>query len=145
MFKLPKMSYGYETLEPYIDARTMDVHYNGHHAGYVKNLNAVVERYPELAKKSLVWLLQNLNQFSEDIRVVVQNNGGGHYNHTFWWPQLKKNDGALPRGLLMEYIERDYHTEPRQSYNERSPTVSRSRCMGACVLSEVPKQEGFVH
>ncbi|ODN30056.1 superoxide dismutase [Fervidobacterium thailandense] len=109
MFKLPEMGYGYETLEPYIDARTMDVHYNGHHAAYVKNLNAAIEKYPEFAEKPLVWLLQNLDKLPEDIRTTVRNNGGGHYNHTFWWPQLKKNDGALPDGLLKEYIERDFH------------------------------------
>lgn len=87
----------------------MDVHYNGHHAGYVKNLNAAIEKYPKLAGKPFVWLLQNLNQLPEDIRTVVRNNGGGHYNHAFWWPKLKKNDGELPKGLLMEYIEHDYH------------------------------------
>lgn len=105
--ELPKLAYNYDALEPHIDAQTMEIHYSKHHQAYVNNLNAALEKHPEI-KMTLEELLLNLDKLPEDIRGAVRNNGGGHYNHTFFWPLLKKNDGALPHGKIKELIERDF-------------------------------------
>lgn len=83
--KLPELPYKYNALEPYIDSTTMYIHYNNHHAAYVSNLNKALEKYPELQKKSVLELMQNLNELPMDIQTTVRNNGGGHYNHTLFW------------------------------------------------------------
>lgn len=87
-YSLPKLSYSYDALEPYIDAVTMNIHYNNHHATYVNNLNNALKDYPELMKKDIADLLRGLNNVPESIRTVVRNNGGGHYNHTLFWSLL---------------------------------------------------------
>ena len=94
MFKLPELPYAYDALEPYIDARTMEIHYTKHHQTYIDNLNAALKEHPELQAKSLSDLLSDLNALPEKIRTAVRNNGGGDYNHTFFWPLMTKN--ALP-------------------------------------------------
>lgn len=86
---LPKLNYGYDSLEPHIDARTMEIHHFKHHAAYVNNLNAALNDYPELSDKSAEDLIRNLNQIPEKIRTAVRNNGGGHVNHSFFWNILK--------------------------------------------------------
>lgn len=125
MFKLPDLGYSYDALEPYIDARTMEVHYNGHHGAYVKNLNAAIERYPELSEKPVTWLLSNLELVPEDVRTVVRNNGGGHYNHTFWWPQLLKNENGLPSGELLYDLEKTFGS--LESFKEEFKKVAMAR------------------
>ncbi len=97
MFKLPELPYAFDALEPYIDARTMEIHYTGHHAAYVKNLNEALNDYPKLQEKSLTDLLSDLNALPEKVRTSVRNNAGGDYNHTFFWPLMTKN--ALPGPL----------------------------------------------
>lgn len=87
-YKLPALNFGYADLEPYIDSTTMYVHYNNHHAAYTKNLNAALEKYPELYKKNILELFRNLDQLPADIQTSVRNNGGGYYNHTFFWSVL---------------------------------------------------------
>jgi len=94
MFKLPDLPYAYDALEPYIDARTMEIHYTKHHQGYVDNLNAALKEHPGLQAKSLTDLLVDLNALPEKIRTAVRNNGGGDYNHTLFWQLMTKN--ALP-------------------------------------------------
>ncbi|MBE3595976.1 MAG: superoxide dismutase [Hydrogenibacillus sp.] len=108
MFELPPLPYPYDALEPYIDAKTMEVHYNGHHGAYVKNLNAALEKHPEWQGKTIEELLKSLDQLPEDIRTAVRNNGGGHYNHAFWWPMLKKNEGGKPTGKLAQAIDEQF-------------------------------------
>ncbi|MBE3594023.1 MAG: superoxide dismutase [Candidatus Carbobacillus altaicus] len=108
MFELPPLPYSYDALEPYFDAKTMEIHYNGHHGAYVKNLNAALDKHPEWKGKTIEELLQSLDQIPEDIRTAVRNNGGGHYNHAFWWPMLKKNEGGKPSGALAQAIDRDF-------------------------------------
>jgi len=88
---LPKLDYAYDTLEPYIDAKTMEIHYTKHHQAYIDKLNAALEKYPELLEKPVEELLKNLNNVPEDIRMAVRNHGGGHYNHSIFWKLLKKN------------------------------------------------------
>ena len=84
-FKQAPLPYKYSALEPYIDSTTMYIHYNLHHATYVSNLNKALEKNPELYKKSLVELIQTLNTLPADIQTAVRNNGGGVYNHSFFW------------------------------------------------------------
>jgi len=87
-FKLPALGFKYNALEPYIDSTTMYIHYNFHHATYVNNLNKALEKYPELYKKDILDLVQHLNELSADIQTAVKNNGGGYYNHSFFWTVL---------------------------------------------------------
>jgi Fe-Mn family superoxide dismutase len=103
-FELPKLKYGYGALEPHIDARTMEIHYNNHHGTYVKNLNAALEGHPDLAKKSIEEILADLNAVPESIRTAVRNNGGGHFNHTLFWSILGPNKGGEPKGDLARAI-----------------------------------------
>jgi len=107
-FELPKLPYGYDALEPYIDAKTMDIHYNKHHQTYVNNLNAAIEKHPELAGKSVEELVADLNAVPEDIRTAVRNNGGGHLNHSFFWPLMAPKAGGKPDGELAAAIDKAF-------------------------------------
>lgn len=109
-FELPKLKYGYDALEPHIDARTMEIHYNNHHGTYVKNLNAALEGHPELAKKSIEEILADLNAVPESIRTAVRNNGGGHFNHTLFWSILGPGKGGEPKGDLAKAIAEAFGT-----------------------------------
>ena len=106
-YELPKLPYAYDALEPFIDAKTMEIHYAKHHNAYVTNLNAALEKHPDL-NTPLVDLLKDLSKVPADIRGAVQNNGGGHFNHSFFWPLLKVNNGAKPTGKLLDAINRDF-------------------------------------
>ena len=106
-YELPKLSYAYDALEPFIDARTMEIHYSKHHQAYVNNLNAALDKHPELTTP-LEELLADLSLVPADIRTAVQNNGGGHFNHTFFWSLLKVNNGALPKGELADAINKSF-------------------------------------
>ena len=99
-FELPKLEYSYEALEPYIDARTMDIHYNNHHGAYVKNLNSALEGHSDLQKKSIEDILLNLGTVPEAVRTAVRNNGGGHYNHTLFWTIMGPTKSSAPKGDL---------------------------------------------
>ena len=103
-FALPPLPYAYDALEPYIDATTMHLHHDKHHQGYVNNLNATVAAHPELAGKTLEQLMTNLNGLPDAARTAVRNNGGGHFNHSFWWPTLGKG-GSAPAGELAKAID----------------------------------------
>lgn len=103
-FELPKLPYAFEALEPYIDTTTMQIHHGKHHAAYVTNLNAALEKHPELAVKSLEDLVKNLNSVPEDIRTAVRNNGGGHFNHSLFWQFMSPNGGGEPSGDLAKAI-----------------------------------------
>lgn len=101
---LPELKYEHNALEPYIDEMTMSIHHGKHHAAYVNNLNAALEKYPELQEKSLEELLISLEAIPEDIRIAVRNNGGGHYNHSLFWSIMSPNAGGAPVGELAEKI-----------------------------------------
>src|SRR5690242_21263118 len=96
-FTLPPLPYDYAALEPYIDARTMEIHHTKHHQGYVNNLNAALEKAPELQDWSLDRLLQNLDKVPEAIRTAVRNNAGGHWNHSLFWTLMAPNAGGEDR------------------------------------------------
>jgi len=102
--ELPPLPYGFDALEPYIDAQTMEIHHDRHHGTYVNNLNAALEKHPELQDRGVEDLLRNLSDVPEDIRTVVRNNGGGHVNHTMFWEIMGPNAGGDPQGDVAELI-----------------------------------------
>jgi superoxide dismutase, Fe-Mn family len=101
---LPPLPYATNALEPHIDAQTMEIHHGKHHNAYVTNLNAALEKAPELADKSLDDLLRNLNSVPEAVRTAVRNNGGGHWNHSQFWKTMGPNGGGGPTGKLADAI-----------------------------------------
>jgi len=103
-FELPKLPYAFEALEPYIDTATMQIHHGKHHAAYVSNLNAALDKHSQLAGKSLEELLSDLNNLPEDIRAAVRNNGGGHFNHSLFWQLMSPTGGGEPKGDLAKAI-----------------------------------------
>ena len=102
--ELPKLPYAYDALEPHIDARTMEIHHTKHHQAYINNLNAALEKAPELKQKSLEDLLRGIQQVPEAIRTAVRNHGGGHANHTLFWQVMAPKAGGQPAGRLGETI-----------------------------------------
>jgi Fe-Mn family superoxide dismutase len=106
--ELPPLPYAFDALEPHIDAKTMEIHHGKHHAAYVNNLNAALEKHPELAKKSAEELIAGLNAVPEAIRTAVRNNGGGHVNHTMFWKLMKPRGGGDPDGPIAEAIQKDF-------------------------------------
>lgn len=106
-YELPKLAYAYDALEPFIDARTMEIHHSKHHNAYVTNLNAALEKHPEL-NVSLEAMLTDFDLVPEDIRGAVRNNGGGHFNHRLFWTLLKVNNGAGPKGALLDAINKAF-------------------------------------
>ena len=103
-FTLPPLPYPTNALEPHIDARTMEIHHGKHHQTYVTNLNAAIDKAPELKDKSLEDLLAKLSAAPESVRTAVRNNGGGHWNHTLFWELMGPNAGGTPKGKLGDAI-----------------------------------------
>src|SRR5919199_2273394 len=101
---LPQLPYAYDALEPHIDARTMEIHHTKHHQTYVNNLNAALEKAPDLQNRSLDDLLADLNAVPESVRTAVRNNGGGHWNHTMFWQIMAPRAGGEPSGALADAI-----------------------------------------
>jgi Fe-Mn family superoxide dismutase len=104
-FQLPDLPYGFDALEPHIDTATMQIHHGKHHQAYVNNLNAAIEKAPELANKSLDDLLRGLNDVPEAVRTAVRNNGGGHWNHSMFWKWMAPNAGGEPGGNIGKAIK----------------------------------------
>ena len=103
-FEVPALPYAYDALEPHIDETTMHLHHDKHHQAYVTNLNAAIDKHPELASHSPEDLVKNLATLPEDIKAAVRNNGGGHVNHTLFWESMGPNAGGEPTGALAEAI-----------------------------------------
>ena len=103
-FRLPPLGYDYDALEPHIDAETMKIHHDKHHAAYVARLNAAVAKEPALANKSISSLLAKLDEVPAGVQTDIRNHGGGHYNHTLFWRSLKKGTSG-PHGDLLKAIE----------------------------------------
>ena len=104
-YKLPELPYAYDALEPHIDELTMKLHHDKHHNTYVTNLNAAIEKHPELGEKTIEELVTDLASVPEDIRTAVRNNGGGHANHSFFWEIMGPNAGGEPTGAIKGAIE----------------------------------------
>ncbi|MGH7563793.1 MAG: superoxide dismutase [Gemmatimonadota bacterium] len=102
--EVPALPYPFDALEPHIDARTMEIHHDKHHAAYVNNLNKALEGQADLQKKSVEDLLRDISKAPEEIRTAVQNNGGGHANHTLFWTIMSPDGGGEPSGKLAEAI-----------------------------------------
>ena len=107
-FTLPPLPYAYNALEPHIDERTMQIHHDNHHGAYVKNLNAALEPYPDLQKKSAEELIANLDALPEPIRAPVRNNGGGHVNHSMFWEMMAPGGAKEPAGALADAISKAF-------------------------------------
>ena len=103
-YTLPDLPYAYDALEPYIDEETMHLHHDKHHNTYVTNLNAAIEKYPELGEKTVEELLSDMDAVPTDIKTAVRNNGGGHANHSFFWEIMAPNAGGEPTGEIKEAI-----------------------------------------
>jgi Fe-Mn family superoxide dismutase len=105
---LPQLPYAFDALEPHIDAQTMQIHHGKHHQAYVNNLNAALEKAPELANKSLDDLMRDINSVPESVRTAVRNNGGGHWNHTMFWEIMGPNAGGEPSGAVADAINSSF-------------------------------------
>ena len=101
---LPPLPYPHDALEPHIDKQTMEIHHGKHHQAYVTNLNAALDKHPELHAKSVEDLLKNISTVPEDIRGPVRNNGGGHVNHSMFWQVMGPNAGGAPTGAIADAI-----------------------------------------
>ena len=104
-FELPDLPYGFDALEPHIDTATMQIHHGKHHQAYVNNLNAALEKAPELAGKSLDDLMRGVNDVPEAVRTAVRNNGGGHWNHSMFWKWMAPSAGGQPAGGVARAID----------------------------------------
>ncbi len=102
--EVPALSYPFDALEPHIDARTMEIHHDRHHAAYVGNLNTALEKHPDLQSKSVDELIADLGAVPDDIRGAVRNNGGGHANHTLFWTVMSPDGGGEPSGAIADAI-----------------------------------------
>lgn len=107
-YTLPDLPYAYDALEPYIDEETMHLHHDKHHNTYVTNLNAAIEKHPELGEKTVEELISDLNVVPEDIQTAVRNNGGGHANHSFFWEILGPNSSKEPTGAIKTAIDESF-------------------------------------
>lgn len=103
--ELPPLPYPKDALEPHVDAQTMEIHHDKHHAAYVNNLNKAIAGKPDLEKRSVHELISHLDSLPQEIRTVVRNNGGGHANHTMFWKLMGPNAGGKPSGKLAEDID----------------------------------------
>jgi len=104
-YKLPELNYSYDALEPFIDARTMEIHYTKHHQTYIDNLNKALEGRDEYKDMPIEDLIASLNSLPDEIKTPVRNNGGGHLNHTMFWQMMGPNAGGEPKGELAEKIK----------------------------------------
>lgn len=137
-YKLLLLPYDYDALEPYIDARTMKIHYTKHHQGYVNNLNKTLQNYPTLQTMTVEELLKELHAMPEVIRTAVRNYGGGDSNHTLFWRIMKKNGGGEPRGTIADAIKKffgNFFTFQEQ-FNISVKTVFGSGWTWLCVDRE---------
>jgi Fe-Mn family superoxide dismutase len=103
-YQVPPLPYAFDALEPYIDAKTMEIHHDKHHGAYVTNLNKALESQPDLAALPVEQLIAQLDKVPENIRTAVRNNGGGHANHSLFWKIMKKGGGGDPKGDIATAI-----------------------------------------
>jgi Fe-Mn family superoxide dismutase len=108
MFELPELGYSFDALEPYIDAATMEIHHDKHHATYVAKLNEAIEKHPELKGKDIEELLTDANNLPGDIKQAVINNGGGHHNHMLFWETMKPGGAKSPSDTLAGTIDTEF-------------------------------------
>jgi superoxide dismutase, Fe-Mn family len=124
-YTLPELKYGFDALEPVIDTKTMEIHYSKHHQAYINNLNAALEKYPEVATTDLTDLIKDLTLVPEAIRTAVRNNGGGHLNHTLFWEVMAPNGAKAPSGELLDAINETF--ESFDAFKEAFSTAAKTR------------------
>lgn len=122
---LPKLGYAFDALEPHIDARTMEIHHDKHHAGYVAKLNGALEGQAALEEKSIEDLLGGLKSVPDNVRGAIRNNGGGHYNHTLFWQVIGPNGGGKPDGKLAGAIDTAFGSF--EAFQEKFATAAATR------------------
>ena len=124
-YELPKLSYGYEALEPYIDAKTMEIHYTKHHQAYIDKLNAVLEKYPNLQDNDLQEMMQNVDKLglSDADKTAFRNHGGGHPNHTFFWSIMGPKKEQDPE--LVDRIKQSFGSF--ESFQEQFENAAATR------------------
>jgi len=125
LFELPPLKYAFNALEPVIDAMTMEIHHDKHHAAYVTNLNKALESAPELQGKPIEWILQNITQVPESIRTAVRNNGGGHHNHSLFWEWIAPGGSKKPEGRLEKELVASFGS--LDSFMEKFSTAATTR------------------
>lgn len=123
-FTLPSLPYDFNALEPHIDAKTMEIHHGKHHNAYVTNLNAAIDKHPELSGESLESLITKISALPEDIRTAVRNNGGGHWNHSMFWQWMSAN-GGQPSEHLTAAIQKSFGSMDK--FKEEFNKVAMSR------------------
>src|SRR5438552_4969970 len=122
---LPPLPYPADALEPHIDKQTMEIHHGKHHNAYVTNLNAALDKHPELQSKSLEDLLRGINTVPEVIRTAVRNNGGGHANHTMFWQIMGPNAGGAPTGAIADAINSSFGSFDKLKEELKKAAVGR--------------------
>jgi len=108
MFTLPDLPYDFNAFEPYIDARTMEIHHGKHHQAYIDNLNKALEKAPTLHGKTIEEILSNLEASPEEVRTAIRNHGGGHYNHSLFWKVMSGSGAGEPSGVLLDKINASF-------------------------------------
>ncbi|MGH7156727.1 MAG: superoxide dismutase [Candidatus Saccharimonadales bacterium] len=152
MFKLPDLGYGFGALEPHIDAKTMEIHHDKHHAAYVEKLNAALQGHDDLLKMDIVELITSLDKVPDDIRTTVRNNGGGHANHSFFWDVMSPDGGGEPKGELAEAINKTFGSFEDFKTKFKEAAVGRfgsgwawlTYHSGALEISSTPNQDSTV-
>jgi Fe-Mn family superoxide dismutase len=107
-YELPPLTYAFDALEPHIDAKTMEIHHDKHHAAYINNVNGALEGHAELVQKSIIELVSDLSSVPQEIRTAVRNNGGGHLNHSMFWTLMSPDGGGEPGGKLAGEIDKTF-------------------------------------
>jgi len=136
---LPPLPYPPDALEPHIDKQTMEIHHGKHHNAYVTNLNAALEKHPELQSKSVEDLLRGINTVPEDIRTAVRNNGGGHANHTMFWQVMGPNAGGAPSGAIADAINSSFGAFDKFKEEVKKAGVGRFGSGWAWVIAQGTK------
>jgi Fe-Mn family superoxide dismutase len=132
---LPALPYPPDALEPHIDTKTMEIHHGKHHQAYVTNLNAALDKHPELHSKSIEDLLKGINSVPEDIRTAVRNNGGGHLNHSMFWQIMGPKAGGPPTGAIAEAITSSFESFDKFKEEVKKAGVGRFGSGWAWVIS----------
>lgn len=124
-FELPDLPYAFDALEPHIDARTMEIHHDKHHAGYTKKFNAALEDHSEWQDQSAKDILRNINDVPDAVRTAVRNNGGGYVNHTLFWEIMKPGGSGQPSGGVADAIDRAFGSF--DEFRDRFSTAAKTR------------------
>jgi Fe-Mn family superoxide dismutase len=135
-FTLPALPYPTDALEPHIDKMTMEIHHGKHHNAYVTNLNAAIEKAPELASKSLDDLVKGINSVPESVRTAVRNNGGGHINHSMFWQIMGPKSGGAPTGAIADAINSSFGSFDKLKEQFKAAAVGRFGSGWAWVIDQ---------